>query len=67
MVKLLIAGDINGQWESLITRITTLNQSNHGPFHMLIIAGNTTLNDIHELCEISSVFPIPTYIYNYHG
>lgn len=65
MVKVLISGDICGEWSLLVARVNALEASSHGPFHCLLLAGKAFEN-INEYKEIKEKvnFPIPTYFYD---
>jgi hypothetical protein len=46
MVKALFCGDIieTDSWEYLLGRLREVQASNHGPFHVMIIAGATAMD-----------------------
>jgi hypothetical protein len=39
MVKVLIVGDVLGQFGSLVEKIDALHRSAHGPFDVVLVAG----------------------------
>ena len=67
-VKVLICGEVNGQFDSLLSRLNALMNSAHGPFHFLFIAGAlfTNESEFHDHAD-KLVFPLPTYILNGKG
>lgn len=62
MVRLLVCGDIHGQFSALVKRVNTLHTSKAGPFDVVLVSGtffgegctNTHLNTLKQL-------PIPLY------
>ena len=43
MVKVLIVGDVLGQFGALVEKIEVLHKSAHGPFDVVLVAGNVIL------------------------
>lgn len=68
MVKVLICGDVDGNFELLLSRITTLQNSAHGPFQILFFSG-TLFKNAEEFEKIapSLVFPMKAYSFDRTG
>lgn len=62
MVKFLVCGDVEGQFETLLARVQALENSSHGPFQFLFITGSL-FQSVEEYERITQTvqFPIPTY------
>ena len=62
MVKALFCGDVKSEFDKLISRLESLNSSQHGPFDVLICTG-ILFNNYDEYLNVSKNlhFPIPTY------
>lgn len=68
MVKILICGDIQSEWSLLKSKLTTLNNSQHGPFHVCFCTGlffksMDEFQSVHETLDI----PIPMYFFDNIG
>ena len=65
MVKVLICGDVNGQFDLVLSRITTLQNSAHGPFQVLFFSG-TLFQSEAEFNQIAPtlVFPMKAYSFD---
>ena len=68
MVKVLICGDVDGQFDLVLSRITTLQNSSHGPFQILFFSG-TLFKDAAEFDRIAPtlVFPMKAYSFDRTG
>ena len=68
MVKILVCGDICGEFTIFINKINALQSSQHGPFHALFCTG-AFFKDQAEYDSIvpSLELPIPTYVFNTCG
>lgn len=56
MVKVLLSGNVNGEWEKVIARAGKLHASKHGPFDALICIGKNSSGPDPQL-----EFPLPTF------
>ena len=68
--KILICGDIAGNFDLLTSRIDALQNSAAGPFHILFIVGTLFRNEDEYNTQINQnklKFLIPTYIYDVTG
>lgn len=66
MVKVLLAGDVEGHWDVLFKRALKLNSSAHGPFDVLLCVGN--MGDIPEkYMNGELISPLPTYFISSNG
>ena len=68
MVKVLICGDVNSEFELLLNRITTLQNSSHGPFQVLFFSGTLFKNEA-EFNQIAPtlIFPMKAYSFDTTG
>ena len=68
VVKLLICGDVEGQFDLLLTRIQTLQTSSHGPFDVLFFTGRLFQNT-EEFARIAPnlKFPLKAYAFDRTG
>jgi len=68
VVKLLICGDVEGQFDLLLTRIQTLQTSSHGPFDVLFFTGRLFQNP-EEFARIAPnlKFPLKSYAFDRTG
>jgi RNA recognition motif-containing protein len=65
MVKLLVCGDVCGNWKLLIDRLNDLQNSQHGPFDILFLAGKCFVSEEEARSLRSSIsFPLKTYCFN---
>ncbi|OQR89391.1 hypothetical protein THRCLA_09768 [Thraustotheca clavata] len=55
MVKVLLCGEVHGEWSTLHTRVLKLNASAHGPFDVLLCTGEAK-----RLPDLS--WPLPVYV-----
>ncbi|ETV88427.1 hypothetical protein, variant [Aphanomyces astaci] len=57
MVKVLLSGDVGGNWDALHARVEKLHTSAHGPFDVVLCAG---------FCDVSAnairAWPLPVYV-----
>ncbi|KAF0689070.1 Aste57867_19451 [Aphanomyces stellatus] len=58
MVKVLLSGDVGGEWKALHARVEKLHGSAHGPFDFVLCAGEC---DIASSDSVSS-WPLPVYV-----
>ena len=65
MVKVLVCGDIEGEWSIFYDRISSLQNSKHGPFDLLFCTGSffRNLDDYNEFTKLLKL-PLPTYIFD---
>jgi RNA recognition motif-containing protein len=63
-VKVLICGNVQSNFEILINRLNTLQNSAHGPFQVLFIVGELFVNaaDYETFVQSNLEFPLPTYV-----
>ena len=68
VVKLLICGDVEGQFDLLLSRIQTLQTSSHGPFDVLFFTGRLFQN-AEEFARIAPnlKFPLKAYAFDRTG
>lgn len=64
MPKLLICGDVFGEFDTLNARLTKINSSRHGPFDALICAGEWFADAASTSSSAAVVpeFPIPVHV-----
>ena len=68
VVKLLICGDVDGNFELLLNRINTLQSSAHGPFNVLFFTGRLFQNsDEFATVAPSLRFPMKAYAFDRTG
>ena len=65
MVKILICGDVDGNWDAVFSRVAALQKSAHGPFSCLFCTGKvfSTEEDFKDVIS-KNEFIIPTYVSN---
>ena len=61
MPKLLVCGDVLGEYAILHARLSKINSSRHGPFDGLICAGEWFAADGSEAAA-APAFPIPVHV-----
>ena len=68
MVKVLICGDVDGNFELLLSRLQTLQNSANGPFHVLFFSGSL-FEDAAEfnLVAPTLMFPMKAYSFDRTG
>lgn len=64
MVKVLICGDVNGNFALLLSRINTLQNSAHGPFQVLFFSGKL-FRDAAEFDQIAPTLTFPMKAYSF--
>lgn len=64
-MKVLVCGDIDGEFDILFKRINTLQASAHGPFDILFCSGRIFVDEdnFNSFLLNSEGFPIPTYAF----
>ena len=68
MVKVLICGDVDGNFEQMLSRITTLQNSSHGPFQILFFTGRLFQNAAEfDLVAPTLIFPMKAYSFDRTG
>jgi hypothetical protein len=70
MVKILVCGNIHNEWDILLAKLDSVNQSSHGPFHVVFVCGRTfrSADDLKtSIIDKGLKFPIPTYIFEFGG
>ena len=67
-VKVLVCGDVDGNFELLLTRVATLQGSAHGPFDVLLFSGKL-FQSAEEFAAVAPTlrFPLPTYAFDRTG
>ena len=68
VVKLLVCGDVDGNFELLLNRINTLQSSAHGPFNVLFFTGRLFQN-AEEFASVAPGlrFPLKAYAFDRTG
>jgi RNA recognition motif-containing protein len=63
-VKVLICGDVHSRFEVLVNRLNALQNSAHGPFHVLFIVGSLFVdsNDFATFINSGLELPLPAYV-----
>lgn len=62
MVKTLVCGDIGGNWKLLVDRLNDLQNSQHGPFDVLFLVGQSFTNE-EEVQSLKSKVSLPLKTY----
>ena len=68
--RLLISGDVNGNFAALFKRVTALHGSKNGPFDMLLVSGTffgAPDDDASAVLAQLAAAPIPTYFTDARG
>ena len=52
MVKVLIVGDVLSQFRALVEKIDALHKSAHGPFDVVLVAGDFVIKKENCMCFI---------------
>ena len=68
MVKLLIIGSVQGNWSLLHKKLSSLQNSSHGPFDLLLCTGSFFLSSEEFSAVAPSLsLPLPTYVLDRTG
>ncbi|KAF0774578.1 hypothetical protein AaE_001722 [Aphanomyces astaci] len=57
MVKVLLSGDVGGNWDALHARVEKLHTSAHGPFDVVLCAGFSDVS-----ANAIRAWPLPVYV-----
>lgn len=68
MVKVLICGDVDGNFDQMLSRVTTLQNSSHGPFQILFFTGSLFQSAAEfDLVAPTLIFPMKAYSFDRTG
>jgi hypothetical protein len=68
MVKVLICGDVESNFELVLSRVNTLQNSTHGPFQVLFFSGKLFKDASEfELVAPTLIFPMKAYSFDRTG
>jgi hypothetical protein len=68
MVKVLICGDVESNFELVLSRVNTLQNSAHGPFQVLFFSGKLFKDAAEfELVAPTLIFPMKAYSFDRTG